>query len=155
VPCCFVPDFVRYQIRLVDEPGDGFAKGRRTAILAFGALSGGIAELAHRRDNVEGILHLGYPLYFVSIIGFWKVLGGIPVVVPRFPRLKEWAYAGIFFNMTGAAASHAVCGEALWHDIVTLAFAVLAIASWALRPQNRALGVLFPAKTGAHASGLC
>jgi len=86
------------------------------------------------------MLHLGYPLYFVTIIGLWKVLGSIALVAPRLPRLKEWAYAGIFFNMTGAAASHWVRGDAAWHVIVTLAFAALAVASWALRPPSRTLG---------------
>jgi len=59
--------------------------------------------------------------------------------VPRFPRVKEWAYAGIFFNMTGAAVSHAACGDAVWHIAVTLAFAVLTLISWAFRPQSRKL----------------
>jgi hypothetical protein len=116
-----------------------------TAFLVFAILSGGVAELARRRENVEGMVHLGYPLYFITIIGFWKVLGAIVLLAPSFPRLKEWAYAGIFFNMTGAAASHAVCGDAAWHVIVTLSFAVLTVASWALRPQSRTLGVIFPA----------
>jgi hypothetical protein len=62
------------------------------------------------------------------------------LLAPGFPRLKEWAYAGIFFNMTGAAAvSHAVHGDAVWHVIVTLIFAVLAVVSWALRPPSRRL----------------
>jgi hypothetical protein len=74
----------------------------------------------------------------------WKVLGTIALLVPRFPRLKEWAYAGIFFNMTGAAVSHAVSGDASWHVIYTACLAVLTIASWALRPPSRTLGVLFP-----------
>lgn len=111
-----------------------------TGILALGVLSGAVAELAHQKDNVAGILHLGYPLYFVSIIGFWKMLGGIALLVPRFPRLKEWAYAGLFFNMTGAAVSHAVCHDAAWHVAVTVSFAGLVIASWALRPPSRTLG---------------
>jgi len=115
-----------------------------TALVAFAVLSGGAAELARRPDNVEGLVHLGYPVYFATIIGFWKVLGGMTVLVPGFPRLKEWAYAGIFFNMTGAAASHAVSGDAAWHVVVTGSLAVLAVASWALRPQGRTLGVLFP-----------
>jgi hypothetical protein len=109
--------------------------------------SGGGAELARLRNNVEGIVHLGYPLYFITIIGFWKVLGAIALLVPGFPRLKEWAYAGTFFNMTGAAASHAVCGDATWHVVVTLAFAVLVVVSRALRPQRRTLGVFSPGKT--------
>ena len=110
-----------------------------TAILAFALLSGGAAQLAHKPETLEGMMHLGYPLYFVTILGFWKVLGAIALLAPRFPRLKEWAYAGIFFEMTGAAASHAACGDAAWHVIVTLIFAVLTVASWALRPQSRTL----------------
>jgi uncharacterized membrane protein YphA (DoxX/SURF4 family) len=117
-----------------------------TAFLAFAVVSGGAAELVHRPDNVEGLVHLGYPAYFATIIGFWKVLGGLTVLAPRLPRLKEWAYAGIFFNMTGAAISHAVSGDAAWHVIVTGSLAVLAIVSWALRPPSRTLGVLFPAR---------
>ena len=113
-----------------------------TILFVFGMLSGGIAELARRSDNVEGMVRLGYPVYFMMIIGFWKVLGSVALVVPRFPRLKEWAYAGFFFNMTGAAVSHAVSGDATWHVGVTLGFAALAVASWALRPQSRTLGVV-------------
>jgi uncharacterized membrane protein YphA (DoxX/SURF4 family) len=67
-------------------------------------LAGGAAELAHYRPTIDGIVHLGYPVYFVTIIGVWKVLGALALLAPGFPRLKEWAYAGIFFNMTGAAA---------------------------------------------------
>jgi hypothetical protein len=110
-------------------------------LLAFGLLSGGLAELTRRPENVEGMVHLGYPLYFMMILGFWKVLGALAILAPRFPQLKEWAYAGIFFNMTGAAVSHSVLGDAVWHVAVTLGFAVLAIASWALRPQSRTLAI--------------
>lgn len=116
-----------------------------TAFLVFNILSGGLAELAQRSDNVDGMLQLGYPIYFMLILGVWKVLGSIALLVPRFPRLKEWAYAGIVFNMTGAAISHAVSGDAAWHVVYTSCVAVLAIASWALRPQSRTLGVLFSA----------
>lgn len=124
-----------------------------TAILALTVLSGGVADLAQRGETVEGMVQLGYPLYFVTILGFWKVLGGIAVLVPRFPRLKEWAYAGIFFEMTGAFASHVVRGSSADHLIGTGFFALLAVASWALRPQSRILGVLFPARTWRLASG--
>ncbi len=120
-----------------------------TAILAFALLSGGVAQLAHQRETVEGIVHLGYPLYYLTILGFWKVLGGVALLAPRFTRLKEWAYAGAFFEMTGAAASHAACGDYgsyAFHVVVSLIFAVLTVASWALRPQSRTLGVLFPAE---------
>src|SRR6266516_4925632 len=113
-----------------------------TAFLAFAMVSGGAAELLRRPDNIDGLVRLGYPAYFASIIGFWKVLGGLTVLAPRLPRLKEWAYAGIFFNMTGAAVSHAVSGDAAWHVIVTATLAVFALASWGLRPQGRTLGVI-------------
>ena len=117
-----------------------------TAFLVFNVLSGALAELAQRQENAEGMLQLGYPVYFMVILGVWKVLATIAVLVPRFPRLKEWAYAGLFFNMTGAAVSHAVSGDAAWHPIYTGFLAVLVLASWALRPESRTLGVLLPAK---------
>ena len=132
-----------------------------TAIVALSMGSGGAAELMRLPGNVEGLVRLGYPAYFVSIIGFWKVLGAIALLVPRFPRLKEWAYAGIFFNMTGAAVSNAACGAALWHVIVDIILAALALASWALRPQSRILGVLLsrlarrPASSAAFAEPAC
>ena len=108
-----------------------------TTTLALALLSGGFAGLIQRPENVEFMTHLGYPVYSGMIIGFWKVLGGVAILSPGFPRLKEWAYAGIFFNMTGAATSHVFAGDAAWHVVVPAAFALLAVASWALRPSNR------------------
>jgi uncharacterized membrane protein YphA (DoxX/SURF4 family) len=110
-----------------------------TGMVAFFIGSGGVAELARVPGNIEGLVHLGYPAYFVTIIGFWKVLGAIAILVPRFPRLKEWAYAGIFFNMTGAAATVVFVGAAPWHMIVDLVLTALTVASWALRPPSRRL----------------
>ncbi|MGC1105542.1 MAG: DoxX family protein [Candidatus Acidiferrales bacterium] len=119
-----------------------------TILLVIGLLGGGITELLRLPTNVQGIMALGYPAYVVTILGAWKVLGSAALLAPGFPRLKEWAYAGIFFNMTGAAISHAVCHGAAWHVVVTLGFAALDVASWATRPQSRRLGVLFSGKTG-------
>ena len=110
-----------------------------TAMVAFFIGSGGAAELARVPGNVQGLAQLGYPVYFVTIIGFWKVLGAIAILVPGFPRLKEWAYAGIFFNMTGAAATGLFTHSAAWHVIVDLVLTALTIASWALRPSSRRL----------------
>src|SRR5262244_1625098 len=110
-----------------------------TAMVGFFIGSGGAAELAHMPGNVEGLVQLGYPVYFATIIGFWKVLGAIAILVPGFPRLKEWAYAGIFFNMTGAAATGVFTHSAAWHVVVDLILAALAVASWALRPASRRL----------------
>jgi hypothetical protein len=98
-------------------------------------------------DGFVRILH--YPPYFVTILGIWKVAGAIAILVPRFPRLKEWAYAGIFFDLTGAAASCAAVGgygAYGFHVLAPLFICVLAVASWALRPDSRKIGILFPAK---------
>src|SRR5215510_5650150 len=111
-----------------------------TGLVVFAMLSGGIAELAHRPETIDGMKQLGYPVYFVMILGFWKLLGSLALVLPGFPRVMEWAYAGIFFNMTGAAVSHLVCHDAAWHVGVTLGLAALSVASWALRPASKTLG---------------
>lgn len=123
-----------------------------TILVAFPIGSGGVAQVARVQGTVDGFVHiLGYPLYFVTILGVWKVLGAIAILVPRFPRLKEWAYAGIFFDLTGAAASSAgvgVYGAYAFHILAPLILAGLTVASWALRPQSRKIGVLFPAASG-------
>ncbi|WP_437959547.1 DoxX family protein [Sorangium sp. So ce119] len=110
-----------------------------TGILVFAMSSGGLSELARRPETIDGMKQLGYPVYFVMILGVWKLLGSLALLAPGLPRVKEWAYAGIVFNMTGAAVSHLVCHSAAWHVAVTLGFAALAVASWALRPESRKL----------------
>jgi uncharacterized membrane protein YphA (DoxX/SURF4 family) len=115
-----------------------------TTLLALALLSGGIADAIHVPQALEGVVHLGYPVYFATILGVWKMLGAIALLVPRFPRLKEWAYAGVFFEMTSAAISHAANHDASWHVAVTLGFAAIAIVSWALRPPSRIVGAVFP-----------
>lgn len=120
-----------------------------TLILAFVMVSGGLGEVMHAWGTLETVTLLGYPVYFLTIIGVWKILGGLIILVPGFPRLKEWAYAGMFFNLTGAAASHAFVadyGAYAFHIVVPLVFALLVIASWALRPASRSLDSLFSAQ---------
>lgn len=114
-----------------------------TALIAFALLSGGAAQLTHQPQNIEGLKLLGYPAYLATILGVWKLLGGVALLVPRFPRLKEWAYAGAFFDLTGAAASYALSdegGKSLFHVMVPLGLAGIALVSWALRPPSRRLG---------------
>jgi uncharacterized membrane protein YphA (DoxX/SURF4 family) len=121
-----------------------------TILVALPLGSGGIAQLAQMKENVDGFTHvLGYPAYFVTVLGVWKVLGVIAILVPRFPRIKEWAYAGIFFDLTGAAASWAAIGGSgeAFHIIAPLIITGFLVASWALRPESRRIGVLFPAKS--------
>jgi uncharacterized membrane protein YphA (DoxX/SURF4 family) len=121
-----------------------------TILVAFFIGSGGVAQLAQYQGNPHGVVPvLGYPMYFFAILGFWKVLGAIAILVPRFSRLKEWAYAGIFFDLTGAAASCAAVGgygAYAFHVLAPLFLAVLAVVSWALRPKSRTIGILIPSK---------
>jgi hypothetical protein len=124
-----------------------------TILVAFPIGTGGASQIAQYLANPHGVVPLlGYPMYFFAILGFWKVLGAIAILVPRFPRLKEWAYAGIFFDLTGAAASCAavgVYGAYAFHILAPLILAVLAMASWALRPESRTIGILIPATNGS------
>ncbi len=126
-----------------------------TILVAFFIGGGGVAQIWQFQANPHSVVPvLGYPMYFFAILGFWKVLGAIAILVPRFPRLKEWAYAGIFFDLTGAAASCAAVGgygAYAFHVIAPLIIAGFCVASWALRPQSRTIGVLFPAKNGGPA----
>ena len=111
-----------------------------TVFVVFNMFFGAVAELAQFTPTAEGMQALGYPIYMMAILGTWKVLGSITLLVPRFPRLKEWAYAGMFFNMTGAAISHLVVADEAWHVWYTASLAILVLVSWALRPESRALG---------------
>ena len=126
-----------------------------TILVAMPIGSGGVAQMAQYRANPHGVVPvLGYPMYFFAILGFWKVLGAIAILAPRFPRLKEWAYAGIFFDLTGAALSCAAVGgygAYAFHVIAPLIITGFMMASWALRPPNRTLGVIFPATNGRSA----
>jgi hypothetical protein len=119
-----------------------------TILIAFFIGSGGGAQIAQYFGNPHGVVPvLGYPMYFFAILGFWKVLGAIAILVPRYPRLKEWAYAGIFFDLTGAAASVAAVGSYgayAFHVIAPLILTLFTVASWALRPESRTIGVPFP-----------
>lgn len=109
-----------------------------TTLLVAAELAVGGAWDILRTPYVRGVLeHLGYPTYFLIILGVWKVLGAVALVVPRFPRLKEWAYAGAFFNYTGAVASHLAVGDGAAAIAYPLVQTVLVAASWALRPPAR------------------
>jgi len=124
-----------------------------TALLGFGLFAGGAAYFLRPPVIVEGMRHLGYPLYVTTILGFWKVLGALVLLAPRLPRLKEWVYAGAFFNMTGAVASHIFAGDPPVKYLWPLLFAVCAMASWALRPPGRVLGTLFGQGDGTTKEG--
>jgi len=100
--------------------------------LAFAGI--GAADLGRAPAVVAGLAHLGYPAYLATLLGVWKLLGAAAIVSPGLPRLKEWAYAGMFFDLTGAAASHAAVGGPAGQVIAPLVLLALAMASRTLRP---------------------
>lgn len=116
-----------------------------TAVVAFEMAAGGLWDLL-RIEYVRVVLaHLGYPLYLLYIIGVPRIPCALALLTPRFPRLKEWAYAGAFFNYTGAAASHLLAGDRAGQWLGPLVFAAFTLASWSLRPASRCLPRLIPA----------
>lgn len=110
-----------------------------TLWLALGMTSTGIVQLIKMDDEVKMITSLGYPDYITTILGVWKLLGVVAVLVPRFPLIKEWAYAGFFFNMTGAIISHMVSGSAPMDFFGPTLLLVLTVVSWYFRPESRRL----------------
>ena len=108
-----------------------------TAILSFCIFSGGLAQAMQVKGVVQGFKPLGYPTYFISLIGIWKVLGIIAILIPNFKLLKEWAYAGIFFAMSGAVISHIASNDVRVQIIAPFLLAVFTVLSWYLRPADR------------------
>ncbi|MDF2432938.1 MAG: hypothetical protein JWP44_2569 [Mucilaginibacter sp.] len=108
-----------------------------TAILSFFIFSGGLAQAVQVKGVVQGFKPLGYPAYFISLIGVWKALGVIAILIPKFKLLKEWAYAGIFFAMSGAVISHIASNNVSVQIIAPILLAVLTVLSWYLRPADR------------------
>jgi uncharacterized membrane protein YphA (DoxX/SURF4 family) len=111
-----------------------------TVLVAIMLVPGGIVQVLRMPENAAGFAHLGYPLYFMVWLGICKLLGGVVLLLPRLPRLKEWAYAGIAIDFTSATVSHAASGDALWHVIAPLVCTAILLTSWALRPADRLLG---------------
>jgi DoxX-like family len=116
-----------------------------TLTVAWEMLAGSMWDLLQIEYVRSVFMHLGYPFYLLYIIGVWKLPCGVVWLLPRFPRLKEWAYAGAIFNYTGAAASHFLVGDGAKAWIWPLVFAFLTLASWALRPPERKLVPAGPA----------
>jgi uncharacterized membrane protein YphA (DoxX/SURF4 family) len=115
-----------------------------TLWLASGMLSTGTLQLFRAKaegalapPGVYGITHLGFPVYFLTILGIWKILGVVALLVPRFPLLKEWAYAGFFFAMSGAVFSHIASGDPLVENVPALLLLILTVISWYFRPADR------------------
>lgn len=108
-----------------------------TGILSFCLFSGGLAQALQVQGVVQGFKPLGYPAYFISIIGIWKMLGIIAILIPGFKLLKEWAYAGLFFTMTGAVISHIASNDIHAQIVAPVVFSIFTVLSWYLRPGDR------------------
>lgn len=108
-----------------------------TVWLALGMLSSGIVQVLHGPTEVAFMAKLGYPVYFVILIGVWKILGVIAILIPRYPLLKEWAYAGFFFTMSGAVVSHIAVGDPITAALPAVLLTVLTVVSWYFRPESK------------------
>ena len=108
-----------------------------TLWLALGMTSTGIVQLMKMKDDVDRMAHLGYPVYLLTMLGIWKLLGVVAVLVPKYPLIKEWAYAGFFFTMSGAAISHIIMGDPFSEIAPSLLLLTLTVVSWCFRPESR------------------
>jgi uncharacterized membrane protein len=110
-----------------------------TGLLSFGMFSSGIMQIMHTKELEDIMEHLGYPLYMMYILGVWKVLAVIVILLPGFKLVKEWAYAGLFFTMTGALISHLVLGDSGKAILGPLFQTFFIVLSWYFRPASRKL----------------
>jgi hypothetical protein len=111
-----------------------------TLWLGLGMTATGIVQLMQAKEGTgagEDMAHLGYPDYLMTILGVWKLLGVAAILIPRFPILKEWAYAGFFFVTTGAIFSHVAVGQPFTSTLPALLLLALTLLSWYMRPENR------------------
>jgi uncharacterized membrane protein YphA (DoxX/SURF4 family) len=112
-----------------------------TIWLSLGMLSTGIVQLLKMEQDVDRMADLNYPVYLLMLLGIWKILGVIAVLIPKLPILKEWAYAGFFFAMSGAAFSHIMSGSPVSEIFPSLLLLVLTVVSWYFRPESRRVAV--------------
>lgn len=110
-----------------------------TGLLVIAMVGGGVAQLIQAKFMTDGFHHLGYPLYSTRIIGTWKVLGVLVLLIPGYGLVKEWAYAGFFFLLSSAFISHLASGDSFEEWVSSFACMVLTVGSWYWRPANRRL----------------
>lgn len=110
-----------------------------TALVSLVMMGSGIAQMLHTKAMDELINHVGYPLYFMYIIGVWTIIEVFAILITKYPLIKEWAYVGFFFLMTGALISHLAIGDSGIAVFVPLLQTIFIILSWHFRPTNRKL----------------
>lgn len=112
-----------------------------TLWMALGMVSTAIVQLMKNKDELANFTNLGYPSYLMTIIGVWKILGVIAILIPKFPLLKEWAYSGFFFVMSGAVISHIIVNDPVSKTFPAVLLLILVIISWYFRPTDRKISV--------------
>lgn len=112
-----------------------------TLWMALGMVSTAIVQLMKNKDELANFTNLGYPAYLMTIIGVWKILGVIAILIPKQLLLKEWAYAGFFFVMSGAVISHLIVGDTAGRTFPAVLLFVLVIISWYFRPAKRKISL--------------
>jgi uncharacterized membrane protein YphA (DoxX/SURF4 family) len=116
-----------------------------TGLLAFGMLASGLQQIFHTKEMTDMMVHLAYPPYFMTIVGIWKILAVIAILIPRAKLVKEWAYAGLFFVMSGALLSHLASGDYGIKEIAgPFMQTVFIILSWYFRPADRKINSVNP-----------
>lgn len=112
-----------------------------TLWMSLGMASTAIVQLLQNKDELANFTNLGYPSYLMIIIGVWKLLGVIVILIPKCLLLKEWAYAGFFFVMSGAVISHLIIGDTAGRTFPAVLLLALVIISWYLRPDTRKISI--------------
>lgn len=123
-----------------------------TIWLALGMLSTGLVQLFKAKEGqggVDMITHLGYPDYLLTLLAIWKILGVVALLIPKYPLLKEWAYAGFFFIMSGAIFSHISMNDEMRELFPALLLLILTLVSWYFRPATRRV----PGRISIQSSG--
>lgn len=112
-----------------------------TGFLTLALTFSGLGALSKQQFLIDAMTNLGFPLYVMKILGSSYILATIAIIIPKQPRIKEWAYAGVFFAMSGAIASHALAGDAFSEHVPSILIMSLAIASYILRPRDRRIAL--------------
>jgi hypothetical protein len=112
-----------------------------TVLMSVGMFGSGVAQIIRAKQMVDIINHVGYPPYVMTILGIWKILGVITILLPGFKLQKEWAYAGFFFLMSGALFSHLAMGDGGKAIIGPFMQLVFIVTSWYCRPDSRKLAI--------------
>jgi len=115
-----------------------------TLWLSLGMVTSGIVQLIPMEEETERMTALGYPMYFLTILGVWKLLGVAAILIPKYPLVKEWAYAGFFFLMTGAIFTHMAVGDSATEYFGPTLLLTLIVVSWYFRPADRKLIITPP-----------